>query len=396
MEKVFEKEESFYEIKNQVQEKILKADNGIDNKILKRIYDEALSKGNQELARELHTAMYDNRASVRVKSAERVSSGLNEWFDKSAFEEKIKLEGDIKEVPLVMEKSEAFKDAPHFTVGMRGADIRNPEVQEDYLNRVEKLTKDMKFQLDFAINRENHMSKTLSAAKEFFGEDLYEKFKAEPVKNNEISISNVLENENKFREVKNEVTNKILNSESGYDNTIFKKIYDETLDKGNLDLARDLHEVMYDNRASQRIKHAERISSSFGENFNREAFEVKIKKEGDVIEKPNIVEKSTVFKDAPYFSVGMRAWSVGSDVQETEKYNNKVSQLTKEMEYQLTFANQKENKIIKTLEAVKKFFGEDLYKKYSETKTFSNKLGAALMQKKEDTPELSKKKELKM
>lgn len=396
LKEIFEANEKYAELKTQVSEKILKADSGYDNKILSKIYDEAIKRGNVDLAKELHTAMYDNRAVNRVKSAERVSSSLGEWFDKSAFEEKIKNEGDVKERPLEMQKSEAFKDAPYFTVGLHPSNINEPDVKADYLKRVETLTKDMQFQLSFAENREFHMNKTLSAAKEFFGEDLYAKFKNEPVAKNETSIKSVLELEEKYREVRNEVSNKILSPNSGYDNKILKKIYDETLDKGNPELTRQLHEVMYDNRASQRIKQAERVSSSLGEPFNRNAFEDKVRNEGDAVEKPNVVEKSIVFKDAPHFTVGMRSINVGKDEKETQEYSGKVVQLTKEMQYQLDFANNRESKMVKTLEAVKKFFGEDLYKKFSNGQTFANKLGDALIGKNKEKPEVSNKNQLKM
>lgn len=396
LKEVFEANEKYAELKRQVSEKILKADSGYDNKILSKVYDEAIKKGNTELARELHTAMYDNRAVNRVKSAERVSSSLGEWFDKSGFEEKIKTEGDIKERPFEMQKSEAFKDAPHFTVGLHPSNINEPDVKADYLKRVEALSKDMHYQLSFAENRETHMNRTLSAAKEYFGEDLYEKFKNEPATKNETSIKSVLEIEEKYREIKNEVSNKILNPDSGYDNKILKKIYDETLDKGNPELTRQLHEVMYDNRASQRIKQAERVSSSLGEPFNRSAFEDKVRSEGDAVEKPNIVEKSTVFKDAPHFAVGMRSINVGKDEKETQEYSGKVVQLTKEMQYQLDFANNRESKMIKTLEAVKKFFGEDLYQKFNNGQKFANKLGNALTGKTKEEPVITRRNELKM
>ncbi|HCD6928444.1 TPA: hypothetical protein NDW45_005288, partial [Klebsiella pneumoniae] len=84
----------------------------------KRVQEEILKQGNRNLSEELHTAMFDNRAVMRVKHAERVSSSLNEWFNVSAFSDKIKSEGDVKEREVMASKSEAFKDAPYFSVGM--------------------------------------------------------------------------------------------------------------------------------------------------------------------------------------------------------------------------------------------------------------------------------------
>ncbi|WP_179205226.1 hypothetical protein, partial [Klebsiella pneumoniae] len=73
--------EQFYQVKRQADEKIFNIDTGIDNAALKRVQDEILRQGNRNLSEEVHTAMFDNRAVMRVKHAERVSSSLGVWFN---------------------------------------------------------------------------------------------------------------------------------------------------------------------------------------------------------------------------------------------------------------------------------------------------------------------------
>ena len=88
--------ERFYKAKDDANNKIFNADTGIDNEALRRVQQAVLKQGNRGLAEELHKAMFENSAVMRVKHAERVSSSLNEWFNVSAFSDKIKSEGDVK------------------------------------------------------------------------------------------------------------------------------------------------------------------------------------------------------------------------------------------------------------------------------------------------------------
>lgn len=174
-EEISKVNERFYKAKAEASNKIFNADTGIDNESLRRIQQEILKQGNRELAEELHTAMFENRAVMRVKHAERVSSSLGEWFNKDTFNEKIAAEGSVKERDVVMPKSEAFKDAPHFSVGMLPININDPIAKATYINRVQTLTKEMAYQVSFAVNRENHMNKTIEAAKEFLGVEVFNK-----------------------------------------------------------------------------------------------------------------------------------------------------------------------------------------------------------------------------
>lgn len=175
---ISEANEKFYKAKNLVEQKIFNADSGIDNDALRRVQQEILKQGNKGLAEELHSVMFENRASARVKQAERVSSELNEWFNKDAFLDKIKAEGDVKEKDVVMPRSDAFKGAPHFAVGMYQHNIDEPAVKDEYINRVKQLTTEMEYQLGFVAIRENNMNKTLEAAKAFLGVDVFNKLYA--------------------------------------------------------------------------------------------------------------------------------------------------------------------------------------------------------------------------
>lgn len=51
---------------------------------------------------------------------------------------------------------------------MLPADINDPVAKDTYINRVQTLTKEMASQVDFAVKRENHMRRTLDAAREFW------------------------------------------------------------------------------------------------------------------------------------------------------------------------------------------------------------------------------------
>lgn len=365
---VLELEQEFYKTRQKVKDQILTAENGVDNNILKKIYDDAIEKGNKELARELHTAMYDNRASQRIKQAERVSSSLGEHFDRVPFEDKIKSEKDMVEKPNEVRKSIAFENSPHFAVGMRPTDIAdNPEIKEDYLNRVNILKKEMEYQLTFANNRESHLERTLEQAKKYFGEDLYQRYKNENIVQE--SLNEVDEN---FREVRQQVSEKIFNAESNYDQNVLMQVYQKTLKHGDTALSADLHYSIYENSALQRIKQAERVANTLGESFDRTPFENKIKAEGGVIEKVNETEKSSIFKNSQHFSVGMR--SVFHDKKSENDYKLKVKQITNELEHQLSFVEQRENRLVQVLDRVSKIFGEDLYKKFSGIENISKKI----------------------
>ncbi len=102
-EEIFAVNDEYYKAKQQVMNKIFNADTGIDNDALRRVQQEILKLGNRELADNLHTAMYENRATIRVKQAERIKSSLNEWFDADSFAEKIRAEGDVKERDNIVE-----------------------------------------------------------------------------------------------------------------------------------------------------------------------------------------------------------------------------------------------------------------------------------------------------
>lgn len=175
---IFAVNDNYYNARQQVLDKIFNVDTGIDNKALRRVQEEILKQGNRSLSEEIHTAMFENRAVVRVKHAERIKSSLGEWFNADNFAEKIKSEGDIKERDVEVSKSTAFKDAPHFSVGMYPHNIDKPEVKNEYIERTNQITSEMEYQVSFAINRENHMNKTLEAAKEFLGVDVFNKLYA--------------------------------------------------------------------------------------------------------------------------------------------------------------------------------------------------------------------------
>ena len=72
-------------------------------------------------------------------------------------------------------KSEAFKDAPYFSVGMYQHNIDEPDVKDAYIKRVEQLTKDMEYQVSFAVSRESHMNNTIEAAKQLLGVEVFNK-----------------------------------------------------------------------------------------------------------------------------------------------------------------------------------------------------------------------------
>ena len=381
-EEIFAVNDEYYNAKQQVMNKIFNADTGIDNDALRRVQQEILKLGNRELADNLHTAMYENRATIRVKQAERIKSSLNEWFDADSFAEKIRAEGDVKERDNIVEKSEAFKGAPHFTVGMYPHNIDEPEVKEEYINRVKQITKELDYQLGFAINRENHMNRTIEAAKEILGVDAFNKIYngqtldvksvapvAESVaptieaKGPEKAWEEILEANDKYYKVKKDVTAKIFNADTGLDNEALKRVHEEVLKQGNRELADNLHTAMYENRATIRVKQAERVKSSLNEWFDADSFAEKIRAEGDVKERDNVVEKSTAFKDAPHFTVGMYQHNITTDPQVKDAYIKRVEQLTKEMEYQVSFAVNRENHMNRTLDSVKQFLGVEVFNK---------------------------------
>lgn len=384
-EEIFAVNDEYYNAKQQVMNKIFNADTGIDNDALRRVQQEILKLGNRELADNLHTAMYENRATIRVKQAERVKSSLNEWFDADAFSEKIRAEGDVKERDNIVEKSEAFKGAPHFSVGIYPHNIDEPEVKEEYINRVKQITKELDYQLSFAINRENHMNRTIEAAKEILGVDVFNKLyagealsvdpvaevseskitvKEQPQANNLEEIKNVNE---EFYQVKKQADEKIFNVDTGIDNAALKRVQEEILKQGNRNLSEEMHTAMYENRAVMRVKHAERVSSSLGEWFNKDAFNEKIAAEGDVKERDVVMQKSEAFKDAPHFAVGMLPTNINDPIAK-DTYINRVKTLTKEMAYQVSFAVNRENHMNKTIEAAKEFLGVDVFNKiYNQT-----------------------------
>jgi len=381
-EEIFAVNDEYYKAKQQVMNKIFNADTGIDNDALRRVQQEILKLGNRELADNLHTAMYENRATIRVKQAERIKSSLNEWFDADSFAEKIRAEGDVKERDNIVEKSEAFKGAPHFTVGMYPHNIDEPEVKEEYINRVKQITKELDYQLSFAINRENHMNRTIEAAKEILGVDAFNKIyngqtlDVKPVapvaesvaptieaKGPEKAWEEILEANDKYYKAKKDVTTKIFNADTGLDNEALKRVHEEVLKQGNRELADNLHTAMYENRATIRVKQAERVKSSLNEWFDADSFAEKISAEGDVKERDNVVEKSTAFKDAPHFTVGMYQHNITTDPQVKDAYIKRVEQLTKEMEYQVSFAVNRENHMNRTLDSVKQFLGVEVFNK---------------------------------
>ena len=381
-EEIFAVNDEYYKAKQQVMNKIFNADTGIDNDALRRVQQEILKLGNRELADNLHTAMYENRATIRVKQAERIKSSLNEWFDADSFAEKIRAEGDVKERDNIVEKSEAFKGAPHFTVGMYPHNIDEPEVKEEYINRVKQITKELDYQLSFAINRENHMNRTIEAAKEILGVDAFNKIyngqtlDVKPVapvvesvaptieaKGPEKAWEEILEANDKYYKAKKNVTTKIFNADTGLDNEALKRVHEEVLKQGNRELADNLHTAMYENRATIRVKQAERVKSSLNEWFDADSFAEKIRAEGDVKERDNVVEKSTAFKDAPHFTVGMYQHNITTDPQVKDAYIKRVEQLTKEMEYQVSFAVNRENHMNRTLDSVKQFLGVEVFNK---------------------------------
>ena len=381
-EEIFAVNDEYYKAKQQVMNKIFNADTGIDNDALRRVQQEILKLGNRELADNLHTAMYENRATIRVKQAERIKSSLNEWFDADSFAEKIRAEGDVKERDNIVEKSEAFKGVPHFTVGMYPHNIDEPEVKEEYINRVKQITKELDYQLSFAINRENHMNRTIEAAKEILGVDAFNKIyngqtlDVKPVapvaesvaptieaKGPEKAWEEILEANDKYYKAKKDVTTKIFNADTGLDNEALKRVHEEVLKQGNRELADNLHTAMYENRATIRVKQAERVKSSLNEWFDADSFAEKIRAEGDVKERDNIVEKSTAFKDAPHFTVGMYQHNITTDPQVKDAYIKRVEQLTKEMEYQVSFAVNRENHMNRTLDSVKQFLGVEVFNK---------------------------------
>ncbi|HBV6967449.1 TPA: hypothetical protein MDY51_005465, partial [Klebsiella pneumoniae] len=358
------------------------ADTGIDNESLRRIQQEILKQGNRELAEELHTAMFENRAVMRVKHAERVSSSLGEWFNKDAFNEKIAAEGSVKERDVVASKSEAFKDAPYFSVGMYQHNIDQPDVKDAYIKRVEQLTKDMEYQVSFAVSRESHMSNTIEAAKQLLGVEVFNKLYAgesldiaptpEPVaivkEQAEVdNLDDIISVNEQFYQVKRQADEKIFNIDTGIDNAALKRVQDEILRQGNRNLSEEVHTAMFDNRAVMRVKHAERVSSSLGVWFNKEGFNEKIKNEGDVKERDVVVSRSEAFKDAPHFSVGMLPADINDPVAK-DTYINRVQTLTKEMASQVDFAVKRENHMRRTLDAAREFLGVEVFNKlYTQT-----------------------------
>ncbi|HIG0876144.1 hypothetical protein ELC65_12380 [Klebsiella pneumoniae] len=381
-EEISKVNERFYKAKAEASNKIFNADTGIDNESLRRIQQEILKQGNRELAEKLHTAMFENRAVMRVKHAERVSSSLNEWFNASAFSDKIKAEGDVKERDVVASKSEAFKDAPYFSVGMYQHNIDEPDVKDAYIKRVEQLTKDMEYQVSFAVSRESHMNNTIEAAKQLLGVEVFNKLYAgesldiaptpEPVaivkEQAEVdNLDDIISVNEQFYQVKRQADEKIFNIDTGIDNTALKRVQEEILKQGNRNLSEELHTAMFDNRAVMRVKHAERVSSSLGVWFNKEGFNEKIKNEGDVKERDVVVSRSEAFKDAPHFSVGMLPTDINDPVAK-DTYINRVQTLTKEMASQVDFAVKRENHMSRTLDAAIEFLGIEVFNKlYTQT-----------------------------
>lgn len=166
--------EKYHESRNKAEEKIFKADSGFDNEGLKRVHQELLNQNERPLADKLHYAMYENRAVERVKQAERLRSSLGEWFNASAFADKIKAEGDMKEADVVMPKSTAFDGAPHFAVGMYFKDTGNPEQKDDYVKRVQQITKEMDYQVNIATNRVDGMNNVIEKVREKLGADVFD------------------------------------------------------------------------------------------------------------------------------------------------------------------------------------------------------------------------------
>ncbi|HCM7347916.1 TPA: hypothetical protein N3292_001481 [Klebsiella pneumoniae] len=374
--------ERFYKAKDDANNKIFNADTGIDNEALRRVQQAVLKQGNRGLAEELHKAMFENSAVMRVKHAERVSSSLNEWFNVSAFSDKIKSEGDVKEREVMAFKSEAFKDAPYFSVGMYQHNIDQPDVKDAYIKRVEQLTKDMEYQVSFAVSRESHMNNTIEAAKQLLGVEVFNKLYAgesldiaptpEPVaivkEQAEVdNLDDIISVNEQFYQVKRQADEKIFNIDTGIDNAALKRVQEEILKQGNRNLSEELHTAMFDNRAVMRVKHAERVSSSLGVWFNKEGFNEKIKKEGDVKERDVVVSRSEAFKDAPHFSVGMLPTDINDPVAKST-YINRVQTLTKEMASQVDFAVKRENHMSRTLDAAREFLGIEVFNKlYTQT-----------------------------
>ncbi|EOE6725275.1 hypothetical protein ACKSJB_002176 [Klebsiella pneumoniae] len=381
-EEISEINERFYKAKAEANNKIFNPDTGIDNEALIRVQQAVLKQGNRVLAEELHKAMFENSAVMRVKHAERVSSSLNEWFDTGAFSDKIKSEGDVKEREVVASKSEAFKDAPYFSVGMYQHNIDQPDVKDAYIKRVERLTKDMEYQVSFAVSRENHMNNTIEAAKQLLGVEVFNKLYAgesldiaptpEPVaivkEQAEVdNLDDIISVNEQFYQVKRQADEKIFNVDTGIDNAALKRVQEEILKQGNRNLSEELHTAMFDNRAVMRVKHAERVSSSLGVWFNKEGFNEKIKKEGDVKERDVVVSRSEAFKDAPHFSVGMLPTDINDPVAKST-YINRVQTLTKEMASQVDFAVKRENHMSRTLDAAREFLGIEVFNKlYTQT-----------------------------
>ncbi|WP_354522113.1 hypothetical protein ABXJ27_18185 [Klebsiella quasipneumoniae] len=381
-EEISEINERFYKAKADANNKIFNADTGIDNEALRRVQQAVLKQGNRGLAEELHKAMFENSAVMRVKHAERVSSSLNEWFDTGAFSDKIKSEGDVKEREVVASKSEAFKDAPYFSVGMYQHNIDQPDVKDAYIKRVEQLAKDMEYQVSFAVSRESYMNNTIEAAKQLLGVEVFNKLYAgesldiaptpEPVaivkEQAEVdNLDDIISVNEQFYQVKRQADEKIFNIDTGIDNAALKRVQEEILKQGNRNLSEELHTAMFDNRAVMRVKHAERVSSSLGVWFNKEGFNEKIKKEGDVKERDVVVSRSEAFKDAPHFSVGMLPTDINDPVAKST-YINRVQTLTKEMASQVDFAVKRENHMSRTLDAAREFLGIEVFNKlYTQT-----------------------------
>lgn len=381
-DEISEINERFYKAKADANNKIFNADTGIDNEALRRVQQAVLKQGNRGLAEELHKAMFENSAVMRVKHAERVSSSLNEWFDTGAFSDKIKSEGDVKEREVVASKSEAFKDAPYFSVGMYQHNIDQPDVKDAYIKRVEQLAKDMEYQVSFAVSRESHMNNTIEAAKQLLGVEVFNKLYAgesldiaptpEPVaivkEQAEVdNLDDIKSVNEQFYQVKRQADEKIFNIDTGIDNAALKRVQEEILKQGNRNLSEELHTAMFDNRAVMRVKHAERVSSSLGLWFNKEGFNEKIKNEGDVKERDVVVSRSEAFKDAPHFSVGMLPTDINDPVAK-DTYINRVQTLTKEMASQVDFAVKRENHMRRTLDAAREFLGAEVFNKlYTQT-----------------------------
>lgn len=381
-EEISEINERFYKAKADANNKIFNADTGIDNEALRRVQQAVLKQGNRVLAEELHKAMFENSAVMRVKHAERVSSSLNEWFNVSAFSDKIKSEGDVKEREVMASKSEAFKDAPYFSVGMYQHNIDQPDVKDAYIKRVEQLTKDMEYQVSFAVSRESHMNNTIEAAKQLLGVEVFNELYAgesldiaptpEPVaivkEQAEVdNLDDIISVNEQFYQIKRQADEKIFNIDTGIDNAALKRVQEEILKQGNRNLSEELHTAMFDNRAVMRVKHAERVSSSLGVWFNKEGFNEKIKNEGDVKERDIVVYRSEAFKDAPHFSVGMLPTDINDPVAK-DTYIDRVQKLTKEMASQVDFAVKRENHMSRTLDAAREFLGIEVFNKiYAQT-----------------------------